>query len=78
VATHASSNLRSGRKIIAQNRNDSQSIYQLDYVQAGVGSGPLSFAWWSGARGWLGTAALLLFLRLALLRRSTPDKEPTS
>ncbi len=56
-------------RFIAQNRNDSQSLYQLDYVQAGVRSDALSLAWWSGARGWLGTAALLLFARLALLWR---------
>ena len=56
-------------RFLAQNRNESQSFYQLDYAQAGGGSNPLSFTWWSGARGWLGTGVLLLFARLALLRR---------
>jgi hypothetical protein len=56
-------------RFIAQNRNDSQSHYQLDYVEAGVRSDALSLAWWSGARGWLGTAALLLLARTALLWR---------
>lgn len=56
-------------RLLAQNRNESQSLYQLDYVQAGVRSDAFSFAWWSGARGWLGTAALLLLARLAFLRR---------
>src|SRR5947207_281933 len=59
-------------RLLAQNRNESQSHYQLDYVQAGVRSDALSFASWSGARGWLAAAVLLLFARLALLR-STPE-----
>jgi hypothetical protein len=56
-------------RLTAQNRNQSQSLYELDYVQAGVRSEAFSFAWWSGARGWLGTAALLLLARLAMLWR---------
>jgi hypothetical protein len=55
-------------RIVAQNRNYSQSLYQLEYVQAGVGSGPLSFAWWS-AGGWLCAIVLLLSVRFALLWR---------
>ena len=54
--------------VTAQNRNYDQSFYQLDYVEAG-GSGPLSLGEWSGAGGWLATAALALFARLALLWR---------
>lgn len=56
-------------RITAQQRNYPQSFYRLDYVQAGVRSGPLSFAWWSGGRGLLGAAGLLLFARLAFYRR---------
>jgi hypothetical protein len=56
-------------RIVAQNRNYSQSLYQLDYVQTGVRSGALSWAWWSGDPAWLGTVALLLFARLAFLWR---------
>jgi hypothetical protein len=52
-------------RIVAQNRNYSQSRYELDYVQSGVGSP----AWWSDDRGWLVTLALLLFARLAFLWR---------
>jgi hypothetical protein len=57
-----------GIRIVAQNRNESQSLYQVDYVQDGVRSGALSLAWWSGSDGgWLGAVALLLLARLAFL-----------
>jgi len=56
-------------RLVAQNRNDSQSLYELDYVQAGVRSEWLSFEGWSGAGAWIGAAALLLSARLALLWR---------
>jgi hypothetical protein len=56
-------------RIVAQNRNYWQSHYELEYVQAGVRSDPLSLAWWSGDRGWLVTVALLLFVRFAFLWR---------
>lgn len=54
-----------GIRVIAQSRNYPQSFYQLEYVQAGVPADPLSWGWWSGGRGWLGLAALLLLIRLA-------------
>ena len=50
-------------RVIAQNRNEQQSFYQLDYVQTGVSAGVLPG--WS-QRGWLALAALLL-TRLAFL-----------
>ncbi len=56
-------------RIVAQNRNYSQSLYQLEYVQSDVGSDPLSLAWWSGDRTWLGAVALLLLARFAFLWR---------
>ena len=56
-------------RIVAQNRNYSQSVYELDYVQSGVRSGPLPAAWWAGDGGWLGAAALLLAARMAWLWR---------
>jgi hypothetical protein len=49
-------------KITAQNRNYTQSLYELDYVQASAHSDPVSIAGWSGI-------ALLLFTRLAYLSR---------
>jgi len=58
-------------RITAQSRNYQQSVYQLDYVQAEVRTGPPSLSWWSGKPGLLGTAALLLFAGLAMVWRST-------
>ncbi len=64
-------------RIVAQKRNYSQSLYELDYVQAGVRSGPLSPAWWLGDRGWLSAVALLLCARFTLLwRQRTPGHLP--
>jgi hypothetical protein len=54
-----------GITIVAQTRNESQSFYQLDYVQAGA----LPFARWSGERAWFGVLALLLLTRFAYLCR---------
>jgi hypothetical protein len=45
--------------LVAQSRNQQQSFYQLDYVQAGFTSRTLA------ERGWLGIAGLLLVARLA-------------
>jgi len=54
-------------RILAQNRNYSQSFYELDFVQAGGRSNSLTVAWMQGIRQPLGTVALLLFAWLALL-----------
>lgn len=65
-------------RVLAQNRNEDQSFYQLDYVQADALSQPLYLKWWSGLRGWNGWAAgaafslfaaLLLLFRQSLLTR---------
>jgi len=57
-------------RLVAQNRNEQQSFYQLDYVQANLSSDTLPLRGWQGARGWLmSMAALLLFARLAFLWR---------
>jgi hypothetical protein len=54
-------------RVVAQNRNEQQSFYQLDYVQTGVSAGL------PDERAWLALAALLLFARLAfLLRKPSP------
>ncbi len=42
-------------RVVTQNRNENQSFYQLDYVQAGGPSDPLFLGkWWSGVRVSLG------------------------
>jgi hypothetical protein len=56
-------------RILGQNRNYSQSLYELDYVQSGVHSDSLFLAWWSNDRMWLGAVALLLLARFAFLWR---------
>ena len=56
-------------RIASQNRNYTQSTYELEYVQAGVGSSPLSPEWWWGDRGWLLAVGLLLSARLMWLWR---------
>jgi hypothetical protein len=53
-------------RIVSQNRNYSQSFYELDFVQAGVDSGPPVLAFFSGFRGLLGTLALIVIAWLAL------------
>jgi hypothetical protein len=67
-------------QIVAQNRNYSQSFYQLEYVQAGVQSNSLFLASWLGDRVWLGMVALLLFARFACAcswgLRSQPRRHP--
>jgi hypothetical protein len=47
-------------QVTAQRRNYRQSRYELDYAQAGVRSGALSFAGRSGVQGGLGAVFLLL------------------
>lgn len=37
-------------RILAQNRNENQSFYQLTYVQAAARLDPLPVRWWSGVR----------------------------
>jgi hypothetical protein len=56
-------------RVTRQKRNYSQSLYQLEYVQAGVRPALLSLAWWSGDRAWLMALGLLLFTRFAFVWR---------
>jgi hypothetical protein len=57
-------------RIVAQNRNYSQSVYQLDYVQTAAA------VWWSGEKGGLGALALLLLVRFALLWQRRDARAP--
>jgi hypothetical protein len=54
-------------RVMEQSRNYEQSFYRLDYEQRGPGAA--SPAWWPGAWGWLGAAALLPAAWLAAQRR---------
>jgi len=56
-------------RIVAQDRNYSQSSFQLNYKQASVASDSRVFTGWSGAPALLGAAGLLQFARFALMRR---------
>ncbi len=61
-------------RIVSQNRNYTQSHYELAYVDTGGPTGFLSLAWWSDGRAWLVPVAMLLLARFAWLfvRRVPP------
>jgi hypothetical protein len=54
-------------RIVSQNRNPSQSLYELNFVQAGALSGAPVLAFIEGARWPLGTFALIVAAWLAVL-----------
>ncbi len=56
-------------RITAQNRNEDQSFYQLDYVQAGR-------SWWTGIGAQFGSVALLLFAGLVFVLRLQTFRVP--
>jgi hypothetical protein len=59
-------------RIDSQNRNYSQSSYELDYEQTDVAA-TSSVESWSGRIAWLSPLAILLFLRFTRLRRSSRE-----
>ena len=65
-----------GIRILAQNRNYSQSFYELDFVQAGAPATSLSLTWLTAAEKPLVMVALLLVAWLALRwgQRARPVK----
>ncbi|HME11011.1 MAG TPA: hypothetical protein VKG25_28410 [Bryobacteraceae bacterium] len=56
-------------QIAAQTRNENQSFYQLDYMQADGRPDPRSLGWPSGVRASLGAIALILSAGLVLKSR---------
>jgi hypothetical protein len=56
-------------RITAQNRNYSQSIYELEYEETDASRALLSPGSWSGGSIWLSGVASLLFVRFAFLWR---------
>jgi hypothetical protein len=53
-------------RILTQNRNESQSFYQLDYAQAGGGSRLASWKVWSTIRGWMSSVGFASIFRLGV------------
>jgi hypothetical protein len=62
-------------RVTAQKRNYQQSLYQLDYVQDDVRSGPRAFGWWSSSWAWPVAAAFFLLACLALWLRARAANE---
>lgn len=54
-------------RVTAQNRNEQQSFYELDYVQVEDGSESLHPKRWSGVGGWMAGAGFTLFAGFLLL-----------
>ncbi len=57
--------------VTAQNRTQEQSLYQLNYVQSSLRSGPLSVALRSDGRIWFGFVGILLLARIGVLWRKS-------
>jgi HupE / UreJ protein len=53
-------------RILAQNRNERQSFYQLDYAQSGSSPYPASLKGWSTIRGWMGAVGFASLFRLGM------------
>jgi HupE / UreJ protein len=53
-------------RIVAQNRNELQSFYQLDYVQIGGAPASVRFKWWTSVLGWTGGANFISLFRLGM------------
>jgi HupE / UreJ protein len=53
-------------QIVAQNRNEQQSFYQLDYVQAGGSPDAPLLKWWTSVRGWIDAVGFTSVFRLGM------------
>lgn len=52
--------------IVAQKRNEQQSLYELDYVQGGASAAPEPSNWWASVREWMGAASFASLFRLGM------------
>jgi HupE / UreJ protein len=52
--------------VIAQNRNEQQSFYQLDYVQGGGPTDPATYRWWTSVHGWMVGSGFASLFRLGM------------
>ncbi|HEX3472737.1 MAG TPA: HupE/UreJ family protein, partial [Silvibacterium sp.] len=53
-------------RIVAQNRNERQSFYQLDYVQAGGSLDSPLYKWWTNVRGLISALGFASLFRLGM------------
>jgi len=53
-------------RIVTQNRNERQSFYQLDYVQAGGSSDSPLYKWWTNVRGSMSALGFATIFRLGM------------
>jgi HupE / UreJ protein len=53
-------------RIVSQTRNEQQSFYQLDYVQAGAPSAPLPLQWWTNFRDAMSAVGFPSMFRLGM------------
>ena len=53
-------------RVLAQNRNKSQSVYELDYAQVGSGPEPGTLQGWSSFRGRMGAVGFASIFRLGM------------
>jgi hypothetical protein len=53
-------------QIVGQRRNEQQSVYEVDYVQAVAASGPPPLQWWTNLRGALTASGFSSLFRLGL------------
>lgn len=53
-------------RIVAQNRNEQQSFYELDYVQGGVASESRLRQWWTSVRWWIDGVGFASLFRLGV------------
>jgi hypothetical protein len=53
-------------EVVGQTRNKEQSIYELDYVQAGVTSNPAPLKWWINVRQRMGAVGFASIFRLGI------------